>query len=331
MAYNAIPTRFDPTAYLYLGTFPPRDRSSGLTHPYVPARRLVDNFLYTGLGHILPRWQVALLLAAAIAASVALFFLVRTDLRFVGLVGLGILAGIIVISLLFDYRYHIYIDATFGLRRLGHYSSLGLILVVLAVMEWLVQLVGRVSLPPLVASATMPVVFLTAWLAPGTALSHRHADLSRDRLAFVNWVRTHTSCGARFLVNQRSEGTMTSLTGRNDVAEGMGPFLRPQKLPYVVALMLDARNFYHRPQTNEAILRKYDITYVVATRAGQFLGYAGPEDGIDLAAIEATPFLHQVYANPSVIVYRVAGARAPPASPLLKGRYLHCLTEPAHF
>ncbi len=330
-AYNAIPTRFDPTAYLYLGTFPPRDRSSGLTHPYIPARRLVDNFIYTGLGQILPRWQVALVLAAALAASVALFFLVRTDLRIVGLVGLGVFAGIIVISLLFDYRYHIYIDATFGQRRLGHYSSVGLILVGLAVLEGLVQLAGRVSLPPLVAGAIVPVVFLTAWLVPSTAPSHHFTHLSRDRLAFVNWVRTHTSCGARFLVDQRSEGTMTSLTGRNDLAEGMGPFLRPEKLPYVVTLMLDARNFYHHPEKNEAILRKYDITYVVVTRANQFLGYVGPEAGTDLAAVKATQFLHRVYANPSVIVYLVEGAQAPPASPLLKGRYLHCLTEPAHF
>ncbi len=330
-AYNAIPTRFDPTAYLYLGTFPPRDRSSGLMHPYLPAASMVHAFIAWGLGQDLPRWQTLLVFAAALAASVALFFLARTDLRIVGLVGLGIFGGIIVISLLFDYRYHIYIDATFGQRRLGHYASVGLILVGLAILEWLVQLLERVSLPALVAGTTVPTVLLTAWLVPSTALSHHFTHLSRDRLAFVNWVRASTPCGARFLVNQRSEGTMTSLTGRNDLAEGMGPFLRPEKMPYVVTLMLDARNFYHHPQTNEAILRKYDITYVVVTLAGQFLGYVGPEAGANLAAIKATPFLHRVYANPSVIVYRVAGAQAPPASPLLKGRYLHCLTEPAHF
>jgi len=124
---------------------------------------------------------------------------------------------------------------------------------------------------------------------------------------------------------------MTSLTGRNNLAEGMGPFLRPEKMPYVVTLMLDARNFYHRPQANEAVLRKYDITYVVVARAAQFLGYPGPELGADVAALRTTPFLHQVYANPLVTVYRVAGARTPPVSPLLKGRYLHCLTQPARF
>jgi hypothetical protein len=330
-AYNAIRTRFDPTAYLYTGTFPPRDRSSGLMHPYVPARILVNGFIYRGLGHSLPGWLVLVVFAAALSASVALFFLVRTDLRIVGLVGLGLFAGIIVISLLFDYRYHIYIDATFGQRRLGSYSSLGLILVGLAVLEGLVQLLGRVSLPSLVAGATVPAVFLTGWLAPSTALSDRLTHLSRDRLAFVNWVRGHTSCSARFLVNQRSEGTMTALTGRTNVTEGMGPFLRPQKLPYVVTLMLDARAFYHQPQANEAILRKYDITYVIVAREGQFLGYPGPETGANMAAINATPFLHQVYANPSVTAYRVAGTQPPPASPLLKGSYLHCLTTPAHF
>jgi hypothetical protein len=330
-AYNAIHTRFDPTAYLYQGTFPPRDRSSGLTHPYVSARSLVNGFIDAGFGQHLSRWQVVLVFAAAVAASVILFFLVRTDLRIVGLVGLGVFAGIIVLSLLFDYRYHIYIDATFGQRRLGIYSSVGLILVGLAVLEGLVQLMGRVSLSPMVVGASLPVVYLTAWLVPSAALSHRDTDLSHDRLAFVNWERTHTSCGARFLVNQRSEGTMTSLTGRTTVTEGMGPFLRPEKMAYVVTLMLDARNFYSHPQTNEAILRKYDITYVIVAREGQFLGYAGPEQGTNLAAIKATPFLQQVYANPSVLAYRVAGAQAPPASELLKGTYLHCLTKPAHF
>jgi hypothetical protein len=330
-AYNAIRTRFDPTAYLFLGRFLPRDRSSGFTHPYESARGLVEGLIYKGLGEHLPPWQVPLVFAAALAASVALFFLARTDLRIVGLVGLGIFAGIVVISLLFDYRYHIYIDATFGERRLGNYTSMGFILVGLAVLEGLIQLAGRVSQPALLAAATVPVVFLTGWLAPSSALSHRYTHLSRDRLDFVNWVRTGTSCGARFLVNQRSEGTMTSLTGREDLAEGMGPFLRPEKLPYVVSLMLDARNFYHHPQQNEAILRDYDVTYVVVARAYQFLGYTGPESGADLTAIEATPFLHQVYANPMVTVYRVAGAQAPPASPLIKGRYLHCLTKPDHF
>ncbi|MDR2985354.1 MAG: hypothetical protein LBV34_11000, partial [Nocardiopsaceae bacterium] len=330
-AYNATSVRFDPTAYLYLGTFVPRDRSSGFGHPYAPPASIVHDLLVAGLGQDLPRWLTLLVLVAALAASVALFFLVKTDVRIVGLVGLGVFAGIIVISLLFDYRYHIYIDATFGQRRLGRYASIGLILVGLAVLEMLVLRVGRSSLPSLVVAAIAPIVILTAWVAPSTALSHYSSELSSDRVAFVNWVRAHTACGARFLVNQRSEGTMASLTGRNDLTEGMGPFLRPEKLPYVVALMLDARNFYQHPQRNEAILRKYDITYVVVARSGDFLGYVGPETGTNLAAIKSAPFLQQVYANRSAIIYRVAGAVAPPASPLLKGRYLHCLTEPAHF
>jgi hypothetical protein len=38
-------------------------------------------------------------------------------------------------------------------------------------------------------------------------------------------------------------------------------------LPYVVTPVHDARNFYHQPVTNDAILRNCDITYVVGTRA----------------------------------------------------------------
>ena len=330
-AYNTIRTPFDPTAYLFLGRFLPRDRSSGFSHPYESARGLVEGLIYKGLGEHLPPWQVVLVLGAALAVSVVLFVVAPADLRIVSLVGLGILTGIVVISLLFDYRYHIYIDATFGERRLGNYTSMGFILVGLAVLEGLIQFAGRVSQPALVAAAVVPAVFLTGWLAPSSALSHRFTDMSRDRLAFVNWVRTHTSCGALFLVNQRSEGTMTALTGRTDMAEGMGPFLRPEKMSYVVTLMLDARNFYVHPQENEATLRDYDITYVVVARTYQFLGYTGPESGANLQAIEATSFLRQVYANPMVTVYRVAGSQAPPASPLIKGRYLHCLTKPDHF
>ena len=143
-------------------------------------------------------------------------------------------------------------------------------------------------------------------------------------------MRTHTPCGARFLVNQRSEGTLTSLTGRMDLAEGMGPFLRPSKIPYVDTLMLNARKFYLHPQSNEAVLRQYGITYVVVAKVYLLLGYSGPESAYNLHELNTTPFLHEVFKTPTVIVYRVAGAPTPPPSPLLKGPYLHCLTKPAH-
>jgi hypothetical protein len=328
-AYNAIHTRFDPTAYLYTGGFVPRDPAVG-PHPYVPARKIIDGFISSGLGIELAGWQVALLFAVAVALSVALFVLVKTDLRIVGLVGLGIFASLVIVSLAFDYRYHVYIDATFGQRRLGLYSSVGLILVGLAALEGFILLLERVALPLLVAGATVPVVFLTSWLLPSSAKSHYSDWVSSQRLMFTNWVRTQTPCGARFLVNQRSEGTLAALTGREALTEGMGPFLRPERMPYVDSLMLSARRFYLDPLPNQALLRQHGITYVVVAKVSLLLGYMGPESGYNLRNLDAAPFLHRVLRTPSVVVYRVNGARVPPPSPLLKGPYLHCLTTPAH-
>lgn len=330
-AYNAIHTRFDPTAYLYTGQFLPRDPSPGLLRPYMAPRAVVKGFVSSGLGISLPWGQVLLLFVAALAVSIALFVFVKSDLRIAGLVGLGIFAGLVIVALAFDYRYHIYIDATFGQRRLGSYSSVGLILAGLAVLEGITLLAERIALPVMIAAVTVPVVFLTAWLLPSSSKSSYNDWVSSQRLMFANWVRTHTPCGARFLVNQRSEGTMTSLTGRVNLAEGMGPFLRPDKMAYVDSLMLNARSFYLHPLSNEAFLRQQNITYVVVAKVYLLLGYMGPESSYRMHALNTAPFLHRVLNTSSVAVYRVAGAQVPPPSPLLKGPYLHCYTTPAHW
>ncbi len=330
-AYAAIHTRFDPTEYLYYGGFVPRDPPGSGLHPYLSARQLISGFITSGLGIYLPRWQVLLILAVALAGSVLLFAKVKTDLRIVGLAGLGIFAGIVIVALVFDYRYHVFIDATFGQRRLGNYSSLGFILVGLAFLEGLILLLERTSPPVLIAGAIIPVVFLTAWLLPSSGLTGGLHQASQQRLKLVNWIRAHTPCGARFLVNQRSEGTLASLTGREAVSEGMGPFLRPSTLPYVVGLMLGARSFYTDPQAHEAFLRQHQISYVIVANWGELIGYGGPEGNANLSALNASSFLHPVYATRAVRVYQVDGAPATAPSPLLKGPYLHCLTSPAHF
>jgi hypothetical protein len=333
-AYNAIHTKFDPTAYLYNGSFPPRKAAA----PYVPWHRVVSDFVTYAFGFHVPAVAAVLLLAGALVATVLLFVLVRTDLRTVGVVGLGLWAGLLVITLFFSYRYHIFIDGTFGLRRLGDYASVGLILLgagvlegLLLLLESLLPLPERARPSALIAAAAVPVLLLTVWVLPSSGLSAQLRQASQDRIAFTDWVRAHTPCGARFLVNQRSEGTITSLTGREDLAEGMGPFLRPSVLPYVTSLMLSARQFYLHPQANEAFLREHDITYVVVARVKNLIGYVGPESKTDLPAISATSFLRPVFDKPYVRVYQVVGAHTPAPSPLLKGPYLHCLTQPAGF
>jgi hypothetical protein len=328
--YSAIHTSFDPTAYLYTGAMLPRV-AAGARQWYVPPRRVISSMSADALGFHWPVWAVVFLVGGALLAAFLLFVYVPTDLRTVGVVGIGILAAVYAVALAFDFHYHVYIDATFGIRRMAEFSSLGLILIGLGVIEALLMLLSRTEPQLAMVAAVVPAVLLGALVLPSSGVRGNFRHLSQERIAFVNWVRAHTPCGARFLVNQRTEGTLTTLTGRDTITEGMGPFLRVDKVPYVVSLMLGTRNFYRSAPTDEAFLRQHDITYVVVALGRSTLGYPGPISTPNTHATAAAPFLHQVYASPSLVVYRVAGARVPPVSPLFKGPYLHCLTAPAHF
>jgi hypothetical protein len=328
--YAAIHTSFDPTAYLYSGAMLPRV-AAGARRWYVPPRRVIRSMFADALGtHWPPLWVVVLVAGGALLAAILLFALVQTDLRTVGVVGIGILAAVVGVALAFDYHYHVYIDATFGIRRMAQFSSLGLILIGLGVIEALLMLLRRTE-PQLAIVAVVPALVLGVWLLASSGVSANLRHLSRERLQFVNWVRAHTPCGARFLINERTEGTLTTLTGRDTLTEGMGPFLRLDKMPYVTSLMLSTRNFYRSAPTHEAFLRRHNITYVVVVLKRTTLGYPGPIRTSTTRATAAASFLHQVYASTNLVVYRVAGSWAPPISPLFKGPYLHCLTTPAHF
>jgi hypothetical protein len=328
--YAAIHTSFDPTAYLYTGAFLPRV-AAGSRQWYVPPRRVISSMFADALGARWPVWAVVFLVGGALLAAALLFLFVQTDLRTVGVVGIGILAAVVFVALAFDFHYHVYIDATFGIRRMAQFSSMGLILIGLGVIEALLMLLSRTEPQLALVAAVIPVVVLGAWLLPGSGVSANFRQLSRERVQFVNWVRTHTPCGARFLVNQRTEGTLTTLTGRDTLTEGMGAFLRLGQMPYVVNLMLSTRNFYRSAPSEEAFLRQHNITYVVVARKSGMLGYPGPIRTPTTSATAAAPFLRPVYGTPSLVVYRVAGAQVPPVSPLFKGPYLHCLTAPTHF
>jgi hypothetical protein len=124
---------------------------------------------------------------------------------------------------------------------------------------------------------------------------------------------------------------VTALTGRFALLEGMGPFLRVNTLPYVVNLLLGARQFFQDPVRSEAYLRQHDISYVVVARQPLFLGYSGPTGRANIPALNTAPFLHRVLVTRAAIVYRVVGAPAVPISPLLKGPDLHCIRTPVRF
>lgn len=326
--YSSIHTSFDPTAYLYSGVFIPRgSASSGLW--YLPPSQTLYAMM-TGSRFHWPSWALWVLFSAAVVAAVLLFLLARDDLRIAGVVGLGIFLGVMAIALAFDFHYRVYIEATFGVRRLREATSLGLIIIALGAIEGLLALLARHRARLTMAVSVVIVAALAVWLLPNSSL-RTDTNLSHQRVALINWMRTQTPCNARFLVNQRTEGAVTSLTGRYALLEGMGPFLRVDKLPYVVSLMLSARRFFQDPRSNEAFLREHGISYVVVARRGLLLGYSGPPGTANIGELDAAPFLQQVRATRAAIVYRVLDAHPGPVSPLLKGPVLRCITTPVHF
>jgi hypothetical protein len=326
--YSSIHTSFDPTAYLYYGGFIPRAKAGGGPW-YLPPSQILYRMM-TGSQFHWPAWALWVIFAAAVVATVLLFLLARDELRDAGVVGLGIFLGVMAIALAFDFHYHVYLEATFGIRRLREDTSLGLIIIALGVIEGLIVLLARHRARLAVAVSAVVVIALAAWLLPNNSL-RQDTGVSHQRTVLINWIRTQTPCGARLLVNQRTEGAITSLTGRSALLEGMGPFLRVDKLPYVVSLMLSARRFFENPQANQAFLRQHDISYVVVTRVYQLLGYSGLTGRPNVQALNSAPFLQRVLVTPSAKVYRVVGAHTPPVSPLLRGPVLHCIRTPVHF
>lgn len=328
-SYTAIHGRFDPTAYLHSGIFVPLD-STGRGHWYVPPAKVVRRIM-AGSGINWPTWGIWLLFAAAVLTAILLFLFGPAELRIIGIVGSGFLAGLISTALFFSYHYHIYIDGTFGVRRLQDFSSLGLTLIALGALEALLIYLGR-SRPQLsLALAAVLVVALSAWVLPQSVAPQQLGRVTHARTALVDWLRTHTPCNARFISNQRNEGVFTTLTGRFALLEGMGPFLRVDKMPYVVSLFLSARQFFQSPLSHEAFLRQHGISYLVLARQPELLGSPATTGQTNFHDMRAAPFLHQVMANRSVIIYQVQGAHPPPVSPLLKGPYLHCITTPVRF
>lgn len=328
-SYTAIRGRYDPTAYLHTGSFVPLN-PAGRGHWYVPPVRVVRRIM-EGSGITWPTWGIWLLFAGAVLTAILLFLFGPAELRITGIVGAGFLAGLIVAALFFSYRYHVYIGGTFGVRRLRDFSTLGLMLIVLGVLEALLIYLGR-SRPRLsLALAAALVVALSAWVLPESVASQQLGRVTHARTVLVDWLNAHTPCNTRFLSNQRNEGVFTTLTGRFALLEGMGPFLRVDKMPYVASLFLTARQFFQAPLSHEAFLRQHGISYVVLAREPELLGSQAATGQTNFHDMRAAPFLHQVMANRSVVVYQVRGAHPPPVSPLLKGPYLHCINTPVRF
>jgi hypothetical protein len=325
-AYKPIQTsqgKMDPTAYLYGGTNVALHPKTWGTQPAEVLRSML-----TGVSSPVPR-EVWILIG--LSAVAALLLLLNESLRPIAVTGTGFIVGVTVVGLGFALYYHTYIDETFGIRRLAPYIPIGYFLLVLGVAELVCLQLERSSLKVAVALGAAAVIGISAWLLPATANSKGIDFVGRQRTELVDWVRTKTPCNARFLINQRTEGTFTALTGRYALLEGMGAFLRTGQLPYVVDLMLKAQKFFHFPLSDGNFLRAHDISYVVVAQGFQELGYAAPIGPPNIRQLNATPFLQLVFSTRTILVYKVVGTNSSPIYPLLDGPYLHCMKKKVAF
>ena len=324
-SYASLHLAYDPTAYLYGGLMYPSGMP-GSAHWYAHPGVVIVSMVAGSVA--LPGWEILLWLGTPVIAAVVLLVGGR-GLRSVGLVGIGLMVGIVAVGVVMAVTYHSYIEQTFGIRRLATYVALAFLLLIVAVGEAYLEIAARARPQVAIAASLVVVLGLAAWLLPSTSVTRDMSYYGQQRTRLVDWIRANTPCNARFLVNQRTEGTLTSLTGRFSLIEGMGPFLRTDRLPYVVSLVHGAKMFFRAPLKRERYLVRHDISFVIVATGFQELGYQAPIGPPNIDELNRAPFLKRVYTSDSLFVYQVtADPPSAPVSPLLTGRYLHCRTSP---
>jgi hypothetical protein len=98
------------------------------------------------------------------------------------------------------------------------------------------------------------------------------------------------------------------------VLEGMTPYLRPAILGPIVRLLLDAHDFFLKPQDGQAFLAREGVDFIVILRTGR-VGYFEPIGKFNTASLNQVPFLKPVYSSPAMMVYQVEGVTRPTGLP----------------
>lgn len=307
--YDVFAEGFDPTLYLNSGVAPGQ-RVVGPRTFYVSPESALDLFVRSAIGpQHGPRphkriWILGLVLCGLLAAVAILLWFPR-ELKPVGLTACGLGAVIVILTWLFSLRYHLYMPAWFGIRRLFDYSSIPVALVALVLVEGVLLALGRFRswMGPL-AGFVIAVLVAAALLVDGRAQSPRTSGAAL--VEGFDWIRSQTPCDARLLTNEHTVGVFEALTGRVAVLEGATPFLRPNIMQPIVRLLLDAREFFHEPEQHQAFLRAQGVDYVVVLMGGH-VGYSETIGTTNGPALPRLPSLHRVFANQGMTIYRVIG------------------------
>jgi hypothetical protein len=308
--YAAFGPTVDPTASLFTGHIV--DRAPAEPHWYIAPESLARGFVTSAITRSASDLALILVPFAAVAAAVAMLIWFRRDLRPLGLFVVLLGAVLLVIAMVFSYRYQTYIPGTFGPHRLYDYACLLVLVLLLGCLDQVAGMLSRLraGLPAIVCAVA---VLATAGTAAYAGAPARHGwQQNGDRALHVtNWVDANLPCDARLLVDRLTLGTFAAETGRVSVAEGMGPYLRPDELHAVLDIVLGAHSFFEHPAAHEAFLKRQRIDYVLVlkdVRVGSMVNTL--EHGVDPSAFESVPFLQRVHSDGTMDVYKVAGSAA---------------------
>ncbi len=308
-SYASFGHGVDPTASLLTGTV--RHSPTDHGHWYVRPGTIMNDFADSSTTlKDAPAWLVWLLPVGVVAVAVIVLRRFPRDLAPLGVLAAGTAATLLAVAFLFSYRYRTQIPGRFGIDREFDYLPLVLVLAALGLGEAaLLRLRAVRRWIPLAVLAALVVVPAVAVGATAGPARQGWQQNGRDSVAVLDWVDEHAPCGARILPDRVTLGTFAAATGRVSVVEGMGPYLRPEMLHKVLALVLRAHRFFEHPAGGAAMLRRLgvdEVLVVKGVRIGSMVGTL--ESGVDPSAFRSVPYLRLVHSSPVLDVYRVRGA-----------------------
>ncbi len=308
-SYASFGHGVDPTASLLAGEVRRSPTDHG--HWYVRPQAIMDDFTESATTVTdAPAWLVWLLPAGVLVAAVVVLRRFPRDLAPLGVLAAGTAATLLAVAFLFSYRYRTQIPGRFGIDREFDYLPLVLVLAALGLAEAaLLRLRAVRAWIPVAVLAALVVVPAVAVGATAGPARQGWEQNGRDSVAVLDWVDEHAPCAARILPDRVTLGTFAAATGRVSVAEGMGPYLRPEMLHTVLGLVLRAHRFFQDPAGGAAMLHRLgvdEVLVVKGVRIGSMVGTL--ESGVDPGAFRTVPYLRLIHSSPVLDVYQVQGA-----------------------
>lgn len=320
-----LPADFDPTLYLALGRRASPPRQGGFYQPpSVTYHELVRRMVAE------ERLRRPFLVAVPVLAAlglVALWRWGRPDLWAAGLASVLTAVAILGVALAFSHRFHVYVLAVFGPRRLYDYAGLVAVVMAAALVELGLRRLPNLPSgrpPPVAPVAVVGLIVLVAIAFPRVVPTQARQRYYRSALAPLSWIERNVPCSGRVLADRRTLATFEALARHAGALEGMGPYLRPDLLRTAIANLLAARAFFRDPVGRQDDLRRWGVAAVVVTARDQALGGVGGtlKVGGPRSPLARVPGLRVAARSRTVTVYRVegfdpaAGGRFPDVSSL---------------